>query len=184
MRLDLTALKFLVIDDNVHMRRIVRSHLRSFEVQEIYEADGGARGLQVFEDKSPDIVITDWVMPDISGLELVRAIRNPESKLNPFVPIIMLTAHAVRQRVIDARDAGVHEFLCKPLSAKALYERIANVVLHPRPFIHAKSYFGPDRRRFQFPNWCGAERRGRDGVTMDIEDFVARSASVTDNIAI
>jgi len=74
-------------------------------------------------------------------------IRQPESKGNPYAPIIMLTGHSEKRRVTVARDAGVTEFLAKPISAKGLYQRILNVVANPRPFIKTKTYFGPDRRR-------------------------------------
>jgi DNA-binding response OmpR family regulator len=75
------------------------------------------------------------------------------------VPIIMLTGHSEKKRVIAARDAGVTEFLAKPISAKGLYGRILNVVANPRPFIRTKNYFGPDRRRNANPNYSGPERR-------------------------
>ena len=61
--------------------------------------------------------------------------------------------------MIAARDAGITEFLAKPISAKALYQRVLNVVANPRPFIRTRSYFGPDRRRNANPNYAGAERR-------------------------
>jgi hypothetical protein len=64
--------------------------------------------------------------------------------------------------VLQARDTGVSEFLCKPISAKALYDRIYSIVMHPRPFIRTKSYFGPDRRRAENPAYSGAERRISD----------------------
>ena len=107
----------------------------------------------------PDIVITDWSMPIFDGLELAQMIRQPESKGNPYAPIIMLTGHSEKRRVTVARDAGVTEFLAKPISAKALYERIVNVVASPRSFIRTKTYFGPDRRRNVNPTYAGAERR-------------------------
>jgi two-component system chemotaxis response regulator CheY len=75
------------------------------------------------------------------------------------VPIVMLTGHSEKKRVIAARDAGVTEFLAKPISAKALYQRVLNIVANPRPFIRTKSYFGPDRRRNVNPNYAGTERR-------------------------
>jgi DNA-binding response OmpR family regulator len=75
------------------------------------------------------------------------------------VPIIMLTGHSDKKRVMIARDAGITEFLTKPISAKSLYERILNVVLRPRPFVKTKTYFGPDRRRNVNPNYSGVERR-------------------------
>jgi DNA-binding response OmpR family regulator len=71
----------------------------------------------------------------------------------------MLTGHSEKRRVTVARDAGVTEFLAKPISAKALYQRILNVVVNPRPFVKTKSYFGPDRRRNVNPNYIGPERR-------------------------
>jgi DNA-binding response OmpR family regulator len=74
----------------------------------------------------------------------------------------MVTGHTEKDRVTAARDAGVTEFLAKPISAKALYERIVNVVANPRPFIKTKTYFGPDRRRNSNSNYVGPERR-KDG---------------------
>jgi DNA-binding response OmpR family regulator len=87
-------------------------------------------------------------------------IRQPGANANPFVPIIMLTGHSEKRRVTAARDAGVTEFLAKPLSAKALYERIVNVVVNPRPFVKTRTYFGPDRRRNAGAGtYAGPERR-------------------------
>jgi DNA-binding response OmpR family regulator len=71
----------------------------------------------------------------------------------------MLTGHTEKQRVTAARDAGITEFLAKPISAKALYQRIVNVVANPRPFIKTKTYFGPDRRRAVSNSYVGPERR-------------------------
>ena len=86
-------------------------------------------------------------------------IRQPGSSGNPYVPIIMLTGHSEKRRVTIARDAGVTEFLAKPISAKALYQRILTVVASPRPFIKTKTYFGPDRRRNVTVKYIGPERR-------------------------
>jgi two-component system chemotaxis response regulator CheY len=85
------------------------------------------------------------VMPVLDGGEFIHMIRNPKSRYNPQVPIILLTGHSEKRRVIQARDMGVNEFLCKPISAKALYDRIASIVLHPRPFIETEDYYGPER---------------------------------------
>jgi two-component system, chemotaxis family, chemotaxis protein CheY len=95
-------------------------------------------------------------------------IRQQGANSNPYVPIIMLTGHSEKKRVIDARDAGITEFLAKPISAKALYERIFSVVAHPRPFIKTKAYFGPDRRRSVNANYTGPERR-KGGQSDEIE---------------
>jgi DNA-binding response OmpR family regulator len=86
-------------------------------------------------------------------------IRQPGANANPYVPIIMLTGYCEKKRVLMARDAGVTEFLAKPISAKALYQRVVTIVLNPRPFIRTRSYFGPDRRRNTTQNFVGPERR-------------------------
>jgi CheY-like chemotaxis protein len=159
VRIDFNRLRFLVIDDNAHMRRILRTLLHGFGAREVYEAEDGASGLEAFTQHVPDIVITDWAMPIFDGLELMQMIRQPGANANPYVSIIMLTGHSEKRRVTAARDAGVTEFLAKPISAKGLYERLVNVIANPRPFIKTKTYFGPDRRRTVNPSYVGPERR-------------------------
>ena len=159
IRIDFNKLRFLVIDDNAHMRRILRALLHGFGARHVYEADDGAAGLEAFIHYTPDIVLADWAMPIFDGLELAQMIRQPDVNANPYAPIIMLTGHSERQRVVAARDAGVTEFMVKPISAKALYHRILNVVANPRPFVRTKTYFGPDRRRNVKPSYSGPERR-------------------------
>jgi two-component system chemotaxis response regulator CheY len=159
VRIDFNRLRFLVIDDNAHMRRILRTLLHGFGVREVYEAEDGAAGLEAFTHYVPDIVLTDWVMPIFDGLELTQMIRQQGANANPYAPIIMLTGHSEKKRIISARDAGVTEFLAKPISAKALYERVFNIVANPRPFIKTGTFFGPDRRRNVSSNYVGPERR-------------------------
>jgi len=155
-------LRFVVVDDNAHMRRIVRTLLRAFGSREIYEAEDGASGLEAVEAYSPDILITDIMMPIFDGIELTRMIRNPDGGRHPFIPIIVLSAYSEKKYVIEAREAGATEFLCKPVSASALYRRIQNIIENPRDFIRTKGYFGPDRRRAVNPNYAGVERRSGD----------------------
>jgi two-component system, chemotaxis family, chemotaxis protein CheY len=159
LRIDFNKLRFLVCDDNAHMRRILRTLLHSFGAREVYEAEDGATALEMYSHYAPDIVITDWSMPIFDGLELTQMIRQPDGVGSPYAPIIMLTGHSEKRRVMVARDAGVTEFLAKPISAKGLYQRILNVVVNPRPFIRTKTYFGPDRRRNTINNYIGVDRR-------------------------
>lgn len=156
-------LRFVVVDDNAHMRRIVRTLLRAFGSREIYESEDGASGLEAVEAFSPDILIADIKMPIFDGIELTRMIRNPDGCRHPFLPIIVLTAYSEKKHVVAARDAGATEFLCKPVSATALYRRIQNIVEKPRDFIRTSKYFGPDRRRYANPNYSGVERRSGEG---------------------
>ncbi|MEM6615644.1 MAG: response regulator [Pseudomonadota bacterium] len=169
-------LSFLVVDDNAHMRRIIRTLLHGFGTREVYEAEDGAEGLESVEAFSPDIVITDWVMPIFDGAELVRMIRNPDGGPHAFTPIIMLTAYSEKKRVMEARDLGVNEFLCKPIAAKSLYQRIFSIVHHPRPFIRTKTYLGPGRRREVNPRYAGPERRnGGKAEVMAPEPIVSQT---------
>lgn len=149
------------------MRRITRMLLSGFGVRNIEEADDGASALELFEQSQPDLVITDWVMPVFDGLELTRAIRNPDTCSSPYTPIIMITGYSERSRVTVARDAGVTEFLAKPISGKDLYLRINNCIVNPRQFVRTKSFFGPDRRRFVYPNYAGELHRKADAPAIE-----------------
>ena len=167
VHIDFNKLRFLVVDDNLHMRRILRTLLHGFGARDVVEAEDGASGLELFSQNNPDIIFLDWEMPLFDGLELIQMIRQPGGSSNPFVPIIMLTGHTERTRVTKARDAGITEFLAKPISAKGLYQRVFSVVAHPRPFIRTATYFGPERRRTANANYAGPERR-RGGAAVTI----------------
>jgi CheY-like chemotaxis protein len=167
IRIEFDKLRFLVVEDNPHMRRILRALLQGFGSREIHEAADGRAGLDAFTKFTPDIVIMDWAMPLFDGLEFARMIRQPDSNASPFTPIIMLTGHSERRRVTAARDAGVTEFMVKPISANGLHQRILNVVANPRRFIKTRTYFGPDRRRNSMPGYSGPERRKGGKVDLD-----------------
>ncbi|MCP5361926.1 MAG: response regulator [Hyphomicrobiales bacterium] len=109
-----------------------------------------------------DLLITDWEMPEMTGLELVQYIRSHPKALNFFVPIIMLTGRAERENIERARDAGITEFLAKPFTIEDLRKRIISVVETPRPFVLSRSYNGPCRRRHNKPPPGGIERRAEE----------------------
>ena len=177
--IDLQGLKFLVVDDSMNMRRIVRTFLRSFGVSEIFEAEDGATGLELLEAYAPDILIADIKMPIFDGVEFAKMIRNPEGGTQPFVPIIILTVYSEHKYVTAARDAGATEFLSKPISATALYRRIENILNNPREFVRTEDFFGPDRRRAKNPSFAGIERRSGD----DSRHLVSSGAE-TDTVVI
>jgi DNA-binding response OmpR family regulator len=159
---NLERLNFLVVDDNRHMRMLVKTILHALGSKNVVEAEDGADAFREMRTFPADIVICDWNMEPLDGLDFVRLIRTGKDSPNPFVPIIMLTGHTEMNRVVEARDAGVNEFLAKPISAKALYGRIQSVIEKPRPFVRTKRYFGPDRRR-KATNYTGPERR-KEGI--------------------
>lgn len=156
---DLSMIKVLIAEDNMHMRRVLRALLSGLGAQTIIEADDGVSALARFQGEPVDVLITDWEMPEMNGLELVRQVRNRKLSPDPYLPIIMLSGHASKGRVIEARDSGITEFLCKPISATDLYKRLVNCLANPRRFVQTKSFFGPDRRRFVNPLYKGNERR-------------------------
>jgi DNA-binding response OmpR family regulator len=106
-------------------------------------------------------VITDQVMEPISGVEFIYLLRTSKDSPDRFVPVIMVTGASDVGTVNGARDAGVTEFMTKPISARGLYARILEVINSPRAFIRTKTYFGPDRRRREEP-YDGDERRKMD----------------------
>jgi len=151
-------LRVLVVDDNVHMRRLVITILQAFGVTMIFEANSGESAWELIREHNPDIVVLDWVMEGMSGIDLIKMIRaNPQSP-NPFVPTIMLTGHTSMEHVQEARDAGANEFIAKPVSVKTMMSRLSSVIEHPRPYVRTKAYFGPCRRR-RNQEHAGGERR-------------------------
>ena len=104
-------LNVLVIDDNQFMRNIVRGLLGNIGVKRTFEAGDGIAGLEMIREFSPDIVVLDWEMPLLTGPELVRIVRSPGVFPMPDVPIIMLSGHVERWRIVQAVKLGVNEFL-------------------------------------------------------------------------
>jgi two-component system chemotaxis response regulator CheY len=141
------ATKVLVVDDEHYMRKVVRTLLMSIGVRTIYEAANGSAGLDLIRSAAPDVVIVDWEMPGIDGADFVRMVRSPDIFPFPNVPIIMLTGHGERSRVIESVQVGVNEFLLKPVSSKALQDRMVAVLTNPRPFVRSGDYYGPAPRK-------------------------------------
>jgi CheY-like chemotaxis protein len=159
MAASLDSLRFLLMDDNHHMRAIVATILRSVGVRHLREASDGAEGLDVLETWPADIAIADFKMAPMDGVEFTRRIRQPSGR-NAYLPIIMMTGFSDRGRIFEARDAGVTEILAKPITAGSLLQRIESVIMQPRPFIRTDAYFGPCRRRKEGEAADGVERRG------------------------
>ena len=162
------SLKALVVEDNAHMRSLLRALLNSVGIRDVAEAAHGGSALEVLRQRRSDLVLSDMAMSPMDGLEFTRRVRNDEQSPNPFVPIIMITGHTERHRVEAARDAGVTEFLAKPITAHNLFSRIARIVEQPRGFVRCESYFGPDRRRRQLEDYAGPWRRKEDFQDMDM----------------
>ena len=132
------------------MRRIVRTILNAFGIRRVQEVATAQEALAQIAAFEPDIAIVDFLMPGMDGLEFVRTVR--AGSVDPLLPIIMLTGSSTSHLVVSARDAGVTEFIAKPVKPEALRRKINEIALHPRNFIRSGSFFGPDRRRRREPD--------------------------------
>jgi len=141
-------IKVLIVEDEPYSRKVVRTLLNAIGVEKIVEAKDGASGLEAIQTHNPDIVLLDWEMPGMNGAEFMRHVRAPTKFMYPAVPIIMLTGHSEKSRVMEAVDLGVHEFLLKPVSTTALLTRIVGVLSMPRPMIQRGNYYGPEPRKY------------------------------------
>jgi len=142
----LHSLSVLIVEDNSFTRKINRGLLAHLGIKTIHEAAEGVAGLDAIRRYAPDLVIVDWDLPLITGVELVRMVRSPDSFPLPDVPIIVLTCHGERWRVIEAQRRGANEFLVKPASAQAILDRIVSIFMNPRPIVHLPNYYGPRPR--------------------------------------
>lgn len=136
----------LIIEDNQYMRKVIRNLLVNLGVKHIQEAADGISGLEAIRLHEPDVVLLDWEMPLLTGAELLRIVRSPGVFPVPDVPVVMLTGHGERWRVLEASRLGVHEFLMKPVSAKSLLDRLLAILANPRPMVRMGDYYGPEPR--------------------------------------
>ncbi len=116
--------KVLIVEDEYHTRKTLRALLRAMGATRVYEAPDGESGVEAVCALDPDVVLLDWNMPDMSGEEFLRRLHADGAFAQGSVPIIMLTGHGERMRVLDAVRHGVHEFLLKPVSRGALKARL------------------------------------------------------------
>ncbi len=155
-------LNVLIIDDDRHMRLLIRNVLFALGVKDATDAGDGEKALEVMKEFKPDLILCDLKMEPMGGMEFVKQLRKDPANPFRFVPVIMITAYAELETVADARDSGVNEFMAKPLSAAALEKRIQRVLEDPRGFVEAPEFSGPDRRRNKKPIPGGPERREKE----------------------
>jgi two-component system chemotaxis response regulator CheY len=121
------SLKFLIVDDSVTMRRIVANSLKAIGHENVVEAGDGKEALaKLATDDSINFVITDWNMPELSGLELVKAIRGDNKFGN--IPILMVTTRGLKEDIIEALQAKVNNYVVKPFTPQILREKIEQIM--------------------------------------------------------
>lgn len=147
MSYKLKSLRVLVIDDNAPIRLLVRSLLLDLGFGFVHAEPNAQDGWTAYIKDKPDIILVDWRMDKSDGIEFTRRVRQDPLSHNPVVPIVIMTGFTNRQRVFDARDSGVTEFLIKPFTVQTLSDRLMHIIEKPRDFVLAPQYVGPDRRR-------------------------------------
>lgn len=141
------GLNILVVDGNAYMRKVTRMMLINLGAKSVIEAADGLAALEQIRNSDPDVMLLDWDMPLLNGMEVVRIVRSPGVFPRPNLPIIMLTNQGHRSAVVQALHAGVNEFLVKPTSAKALHDRLSSIVANPRPMVQLGDAYVPRPRK-------------------------------------
>ncbi len=121
-----TSIKILIVDDFATMRRILKNILKQLGFKNLVEADDGTTAWEVLEGQNIDLIISDWNMPKMTGLELLKKVRASDShKMTPF---LMVTAEAQKQNVIEAVQAGVSNYVVKPFTAEAISDKLEKIL--------------------------------------------------------
>ncbi len=155
-------LKILIVEDNLDIQQIIYDIIKKLGFGRADVAKDGKSAYEAFKRDKHDIILTDWEMEPVNGIELIEKIRRGPDSPNRFVPIIMITGYAAPKRVTVARDMGMTEFVVKPFTAEHIIKRITHVINHPRDFIETSTYMGPDRRRIDDSNYEGIEKRQKN----------------------
>jgi two-component system chemotaxis response regulator CheY len=140
------SLGILVVDESLYMRKLTRTMLMNIGAKTIYEASDGVAALDVIRSANPDVAFIDWDLPVLSGPQVIKIVRSPDVFPKPHLPIIMLTACALRSNVAEAVRLGVHEFLLKPTSPCALRDRLLSIIVKPRPMVQIGKFYVPEPR--------------------------------------
>lgn len=118
-------LSILIVDDFSSMRRIIKNLLRDLGFNHTSEADNGLSALPMLQQGHFDFLITDWAMPQMTGIDLLKAVR-ADQRLKPL-PVLMLTSEATRDQIVEAAEAGVNGYIVKPFTARTLKENIERI---------------------------------------------------------
>lgn len=159
----------LVVEDNAYLSSLLVQSLKALSVGNIRTAADAGEAIEILELMkhdptkaglmSVDMVLSNWQMSPVDGYMLLRWVRRHKDSPNRFIPFVMVTAYADREKVGMARDMGVTEILAKPFSVTSLAAKLLQIVDKPRQFVHTADYFGPDRRRRMVPIPGDEDRR-------------------------
>lgn len=167
MPLDFGKLKFLLVEDDPATAQRLQAALTAAGAGMVAHAADVAAAVRLLRDGTLfDLMLCDFDLGTINGLSLVKAVRREDKLTNRFMPIIMMSDNPPPQRIAQARDAGVNDFLSKPVHPPVLVQTIRTVLENPRAFVDTKGYFGPTRRRRQ-----DRDLRGRRQADTKLTEF-------------
>lgn len=162
---DLSPFRILVVEDSSFILGILYSCLRQMGVGDVLRASNGKRAQEqilnhndAYSLKNIDLVLTDWLMPDGNGADLLKWIRNHKRDTIRFLPVIVCSAFTDAELVNMSRDLGSNEVMVKPVSAEKIAVRMLRIIDDPRPYVQSLEFFGPDRRR-KIKKITGQEKR-------------------------
>jgi len=162
----------LLVEDSSFMQTMLINSLKILSVGTVKTCNDGGEAIEFIQRvksnpmkagvQSIDIIISNWEMSPVNGMMLLRWVRRHKDSADRFIPFLMISGYAEEERVCEARDLGVTEFLSKPFSVDAIAQKMLAVVDRPRQFVHTRDYFGPDRRRLKMPHEGGERRVFKD----------------------
>jgi two-component system chemotaxis response regulator CheY len=151
--------RVLVADSETNILGLTRSLLNGFGIRKVKLLSDAYAVMDMIEAGTLDVLIVDAELTPLNGLEITKFVRTNPASANRYLPVILTTARPSMSLIVKARNAGVTEMLAKPMTMKAVEQRLRAAVERPRPFVRSADYFGPDRRRAQDPRYKGPERR-------------------------
>lgn len=140
------ASSVVIADRSQFARRLTRNMLIGLGMRSIIEVGDGLSALEAITSSNPTLLITDWELPSMSGIDVIRRIRSPGSFRFPDLPILMLTTRTERRYVVQAMAYGANEFIAKPTSTSTLRDRLISVLCHRRAMVKFGDFYVPKPR--------------------------------------
>lgn len=159
----LASLKVCIVDSDGDMRQMIRDALTGLRVTQIRECADSKMAQQLLSEFEPDLCLFDWSTGPVDAISFIKWIRANGEGRKSEMQLILMMERASTRNVIDARNAGVDEFLVKPISLRALHSRLLTILENPRVFVRSATYAGPDRRQHDRP-FAGPDRRRSNAV--------------------
>jgi len=159
---DLSKIGVLVVENNRYFVRILTALLEGLGIEQIHAATSGEEALKVLRRVEVDLILTEWNLQPMHGRDFIAKLRTGKEDCDPTTPVIVVTGQTDAKSIETMRDAGANEVIAKPVSAKAIYERMVANIEKPREFVRTGQYVGPDRRRKIDVHHAEAGRRQND----------------------